>query len=1298
MASEKIHQVSERKMKMKRPSYLISAVMILLVLAFCITSCDGAAQIKETIKMTSLTLNKSVLALGRNMSYGLSAIYGPDRSWPNGIIWSSDNEEVCTVDQNGVITGVGTGKATVTVSSEAYPEIKAECEVDVMTAYFVSPDGNNETGDGTAENPFLTAEKARDTIRSLDNIPQGGVAVFFRAGEYDLDETLLLTPADSGKEGSPVVYTAYPDENVNIVSKEHITGWRKLTDDELGSDIFGMSDTAKKNVYTADIPQGWRFHYLYVNGKSMQNSRMIESTDWESDWPRAKATSRDYGTEGLKARFEKGTFEGLGGWEDIELKLLTAIWWNVNAPLTNVDVDSSIGYIQSKITSFYPDFSSWGGQYNVMNTPKYLDCEGEWCVDSVRGKVYYWPENSENPNDADIFAPKLYELVRLQGDEEEDGWEKQVEYVYFRGLNFLYSDRIPETEYDPEWLTRNAESPDGMIFMEGVKNCAVENCVIGYSGAQGIVLNHYAQNCSITGNEIAHSSSGGIYLTGYGPGTKDLNKNHYIAKNHIHHTGVDYMHSCAVQFYGSNHNTVEYNYFHDLPYAAVSIIGMAWSQMKEGPSYRDTINTYGENATMYNPRWDEIDRDSIKTYTDSHKYMHSGNNITQYNIIDDYMQTMRDGGSLYAWCSGGDKTWQFNVGSREFTDDWAVRAIHMDDYDGLNYLYKNLFHANGATDNSHTNGTNGGRGDGGKTDLDVWDDTLSDNTWKENIITPYDFPEGYLELRALISKTAGGWRSELPGAIKTTADGILAEATIMLDASGITSESADGAGVWNSLTGGYSAQPGDADTMPDTVIYKSFNALRFEKGKSIKLSDVEGLCGTSGITVVTVSRDAVNEEDEPYLLQIKGNDGKSSVCLRVTKNDVRVKTDGPFTEVERTVPEEGFTSTVFVADGTKKALYIDGIETTTFEDEGKLLSGDKAEIQIGDFNGEVCEVFVFSRALNEEEIFTVNNYLKEKFFTAEDPSVNYELDESTGKSTVTIDCETHGATVYYTLDRSEPDRNSTRYEGPFTIEGTAVLRCIAVKDGWSDSRQVSKVIGVTASVPAENLLIHLDAADAPVQVGSKVDELISRVNGYTAKQSNAGNKPTLVDCGGFYALSFDGDDLMIVNDFLNLEGHTSITVAAVSRCNEKSAAGDGWCNRQSLIMIDESGGYGAIFVGSYREEIRARFGIGTGNNFDSHTVQIKRSAPIEGFTSTIFIKDGKQQSVYADGELVFSEENGRDKIYNTSNTDLRIGTGISGFNGEIAELLIYDSALTEEQVASINRYFETKYFGETADN
>lgn len=634
-------------------------------------------------------------------------------------------------------------------------------EMNAKTCLYVAPDGCDRTGDGSAERPFCTPERARAAIREIEKLPEGGVTVYFRAGEYNLRETFTLTPEDSGTAVCPIVWAAYPGEEVSLVSKEPVTGWRRLTEEEKASPLFGMSEEAKGAVWCAEIPVGWRFHDLYEDGVKLPVSRMTESDDWQADWRKVRGTAAGFGPEGLRGTFDPGVLDGLDGWEDAEIRMLTAIWWNVNAVLCGIDAAKNTALIRSGLTVFYPGSMEGGREYNLFNTPKYLT-RGEWCVDSVRGRVYWWPGDGGNPNEKSLFAPRLRELVRFQGDEEDAGWWKQVRHVTLRGLRFLYTDRVPETELDPLWLTRNGESPDGMIYLQGVDSCAVEDCVLGYSGGQGIVIDHWAQNCRVTGCEIAHASSGGVFITGYGPGAVDVNHHHTVARCHIHHVGLDYMHSCAVQFFGSGYNTVEYNCFHDLPYAAVSIIGMAWQQIIGGPDSIDTQNTYGKKNTMYNARWAEIDRASVKDYLTALPYQHSGRTVIQYNICDDYMQVLRDGGALYAWCSGRDKIWRHNCGSRAFTDDWGVRAIHMDDWEGFNDIEGNLFHASGATDNSHTNGTPGGRGDGKRTDLDVWDDTLGDNVWHGNVITTDGEPAGYSELRGKIREGAGGWLCVLP--------------------------------------------------------------------------------------------------------------------------------------------------------------------------------------------------------------------------------------------------------------------------------------------------------------------------------------------------------------------------------------------------------------------------------------------------------------------------------------------------------------------------------------------------------
>ena len=56
-----------------------------------------------------------------------------------------------------------------------------------------------------------------------------------------------------------------------------------------------------------------------------------------------------------------------------------------------------------------------------------------------------------------------------------------------------------------------------------------------------------------------------------------------------------------------------------------------------------------------------------------------------------------------------------------------------------------------------------------------------------------------------------------------------------------------------------------------------------------------------------------------------------------------------------------------------------------------------------------------------------------------------------GSQEVTITCATEGATIYYTTDGTEPTKESTLYEGAFTLTATTTVKAIAIKDGLVDS-------------------------------------------------------------------------------------------------------------------------------------------------------------------------------------------------------------------------------------------------------
>ena len=50
------------------------------------------------------------------------------------VVWSSSNEAVATVDQDGVVSAVGAGEATITVSDPTQPSVSASVAVRVSAA------------------------------------------------------------------------------------------------------------------------------------------------------------------------------------------------------------------------------------------------------------------------------------------------------------------------------------------------------------------------------------------------------------------------------------------------------------------------------------------------------------------------------------------------------------------------------------------------------------------------------------------------------------------------------------------------------------------------------------------------------------------------------------------------------------------------------------------------------------------------------------------------------------------------------------------------------------------------------------------------------------------------------------------------------------------------------------------------------------------------------------------------------------------------------------------------------------
>ena len=112
------------------------------------TAVDGSgvtATCKVTVTpklVTSVILDESELTIEKNFTEQLTATVAPDDADNLSLTWTSDNEEVATVDENGLVTAVGEGTATITATANDGSGVSASC---VVTVTFIDGIADIET-------------------------------------------------------------------------------------------------------------------------------------------------------------------------------------------------------------------------------------------------------------------------------------------------------------------------------------------------------------------------------------------------------------------------------------------------------------------------------------------------------------------------------------------------------------------------------------------------------------------------------------------------------------------------------------------------------------------------------------------------------------------------------------------------------------------------------------------------------------------------------------------------------------------------------------------------------------------------------------------------------------------------------------------------------------------------------------------------------------------------------------------------------------------------------------------------
>ena len=92
-------------------------------------SCEVTVN-KKVIAVTGVVLGKTELTLVEGEEENLAAAVTPENATDKSVVWESSNKSAAAVSQEGLVTAVGDGKATITVKTND-GGFSASCEVTV---------------------------------------------------------------------------------------------------------------------------------------------------------------------------------------------------------------------------------------------------------------------------------------------------------------------------------------------------------------------------------------------------------------------------------------------------------------------------------------------------------------------------------------------------------------------------------------------------------------------------------------------------------------------------------------------------------------------------------------------------------------------------------------------------------------------------------------------------------------------------------------------------------------------------------------------------------------------------------------------------------------------------------------------------------------------------------------------------------------------------------------------------------------------------------------------------------------
>ncbi|MEI7731852.1 MAG: right-handed parallel beta-helix repeat-containing protein [Verrucomicrobiota bacterium] len=431
--------------------------------------------------------------------------------------------------------------------------------------FFVAPNGD-DANPGSLAKPFASPAYARDAIRAAKlHGDKGPFAVELRGGVYALNETILLTPEDSGTAEAPVIWRAHAQENAVISGGRVIGGFRESTENGLRRwsvelPNFKNGTQPFRQLFVSTTEQAFERRYRPMLGMKRVDA-VTESPRREG--ARHRAAQRDF-------YFAPGDFQAWENLSDVEVVVLH-VWSSSRLRVQQVDTRKNIVTFTGRPT-FAVDQDGLQ-PYFIENVKEELKSPGQWYLDRPSGVLTYLPCAGETLTNTRIVAPRLVNVMVCQS----------AAHIEFHGLTFSHNEApLPHDGYGGS--QGQADLP-AAIELNGARNCALVRCEVSRVGSYGIGMGAGSHSNRVIGCRLFDLGGGGVKIGDLRmTASADypvLPTGNRIENCAISDGGLMYFSANAIWGGFSRGTVLRHNQIWNFPYSGIAL-GWSWNDTPTG--------------------------------------------------------------------------------------------------------------------------------------------------------------------------------------------------------------------------------------------------------------------------------------------------------------------------------------------------------------------------------------------------------------------------------------------------------------------------------------------------------------------------------------------------------------------------------------------------------------------------------------------------------------------------------------------------------------------------------------------